>query len=83
MTLFEEKLFQLNEEELFGKPKSLAVEGSEFMKNFGTIGNITKEVIDSLASKDYILYEDANYLQQEEMKLIKQLGDILSRIEKY
>lgn len=79
----EEALLRLNEEELFGKVHSVNIEQSEVMKNFGTLANMIQEAIENLKIRDTLLYEDAEKIAGMQMECMKQLGEILGKIEKY
>lgn len=83
MTKFEEGLIRLREEELFGKRNSIKVEGSDFMGNMGEIGKTVQDIIDGYTSKGYILCEDLDFFDETQMDCIKQLGDILAKLDEY
>ena len=83
MMTLEESLFNLNEDELFGKVETIEVEGSDIIKNMAIIQETAQQIIDYLTDKGTILFEDINYVTEKEMNCIKQLGEILERIEGY
>lgn len=79
----EEALICLNEEEIFGKEHSVDIEQSDIMKNLGTLGNMINEAMDKLKSRNRIMYEDAEEIAGMQMEVMKWLGNILDKIEKY
>jgi len=83
MMTLEESLFNLNEDELFGKVETIEVEGSDIIKNMAIIQETAQQIIDYLTDKGIILFEDINYVTEKEMDCIKKLGEILERIEGY
>lgn len=80
---FAEELLKLNEEELFGKQKSIDIEESDVMKNLGTLANMILEAIDCLKERDVLLYEDAQQISRSQFEAMEKLGDILEKINKY
>lgn len=76
-------MLQLDEEELFGKVKSIDIEQSDILKNLGTLSNMIQEAIDCLKNKDRVLYEDAEQISNIRMEAMKNIGDIIGKIEKY
>ena len=79
----EEALICLNEEEIFGEEHSVDIEQSDIMKNLGTLGNMINEAMDKLKSRNRIMYEDAEEIAGMQMEVMKWLGNILDKIEKY
>ncbi len=80
---FAEELLKLNEEELFGKQKSIDIEESDVMKNLGTLANMILEAMDCLKERDVLLYEDAQQISRSQFEAMEKLGDILEKINKY
>ena len=74
---------KLNEEELFGKQKSIDIEESDVMKNLGTLANMILEAMDCLKERDVLLYEDAQQISRSQFEAMEKLGDILEKINKY
>ena len=52
----EEKLIKLDEEDLFGKQKSVSTEQSDLLKNLAYMGNMIVEANDIIEARDAILY---------------------------
>ena len=80
---FAEELLKVNEEELFGKQKSIDIEESDVMKNLGTLANMILEAMDCLKERDVLLYEDAQQISRSQFEAMEKLGDILEKINKY
>lgn len=80
---FAEELLKLNEEELFGKQKSIDIEESDVMKNLGTLANMILEAMDCLKERDVLLYEDAQQISRSQFEAMEKIGDILEKINKY
>lgn len=80
---FAEELLKLNEEELFGKQKSIDIEESDVMKNLGTLANMILEAMDSLKERDVLLYEDAQQISRSQFEAMEKIGDILEKVNKY
>lgn len=80
---FAEELLKLNEEEIFGKQKSIDIEESNIMKNLGTLENMLIDAMDSLKERDVLLYEDAEQISKSQFEAMEKLGDVLEKIKKY
>ncbi len=83
MIKLEEALLQLNEDELFGKEKSVAVEQSEVLKNLGVLSKMLQEIMDIIISRDVILYDDAMKLSDMQKECMKWIGEMQFILEKY
>lgn len=83
MIKFEEALLQLNEDELFGKEKSVAVEQSEVLKNLGVLSKMLQEIMNIIISRDVILYDDAMKLSDMQKECMKWIGEMQFILEKY
>ena len=83
MIKLEEALLQLNEDELFGKEKSVAVEQSEVLKNLGVFSKMLQEIMDIIISRDVILYDDAMKLSDMQKECMKWIGEMQFILEKY
>ncbi len=79
---FAEELLNLDEEEIFGKQKSVDIEESDVMKNLGTLANMIMETIDSLKKRKFLLCEDAEQISEIQLEAIEKLGE-LEKVNKY
>lgn len=79
----EEELIKLDEEDLFGKQKSISTEQSDLLKNLSYIGNMIVETNDIISSRDTILYDDAVTISKFQRMCSEDLGCILDVLRKY
>jgi hypothetical protein len=83
MTVLEEGLLRLNEEEIFGNINTTNIEGSEIIQGMAKIQSIVQEVIENMIDRGTILTEDLNFLTNKQKECIKNLGDILDKVNTY
>lgn len=83
MTALEEALIRLNEEELQGKKKTVEVEGADFMGKFAEINKLIQAIIDGAVNTEYVLYEDLEFIDEKQANCIKELGELMDRLEQY
>ena len=79
----EEELIRLDEEELFGKQKSVSTEQSDLLKNLAYIGNMIVEANDIIEARDTILYDDAVTISKFQKMCLEDIGCILDVLRKY
>ena len=79
----EEELIKLDEEDLFGKRKSVSTEQSDLLKNLAYIGNMILEAHDIIESRDTILYDDAVTISKFQKMCLEDIGCILDVLRKY
>ena len=79
----EEELIKLDEEDLFGKRKSVSTEQSDLLKNLAYIGNMILEAHDIIDSRDTILYDDAVTISKFQKMCLEDIGCILDVLRKY
>lgn len=77
---FEEQLYNLNEEEIFGKEEAQVVEGSDLLKHLAYLGKLLGEVADAITARETMLKEDMQIIDQAQIEAIRQLGEILDTI---
>lgn len=79
----EEELIKLDEEDLFGKQKSVSTEQSDVLKNLAYIGNMIVEAHDIIEARDTILYDDAVTISKFQKMCLEDIGCILDVLRKY
>lgn len=78
-----EGLVRLSEEELVNAPEIIEAEGADYMGTFGEIAKLVNDVIDGVVDKGYILFEDLEFFNEKQMNCIRELGELLDRLETY
>lgn len=79
----EERLIELNEEEIFGKEEKIEIEESEVIKNMRELISLIEEIMEILIKKGTILNKDAEEIGKVTMIIFQDFGDILEVVEKY
>jgi len=79
----EEELIRLDEEDLFGKQKSVSTEQSDLLQNLAYIRNMIVEANDIIEARDTILYDDAVTISKFQKMCSEDLGCILDVLQKY
>ena len=79
----EEELIKLDEEDLFGKQKSISTDQSDLLKKLAYIGNMIVEANDIIETRDTILYDDAVTISKFQKMCLEDIGCILDVLRKY
>lgn len=82
MLSFEEQLFNLREEEIFGKDeKKVEVEGSKVLEHCGFLSKLLNDLSEAINNKEKMLEEDIQLIDKTQLECIEKLGDILDKID--
>ena len=80
MTKFLESLNKLNMEERYEEEKNIMHSTNSVLKNFVFINNMLNEIENEINKRDYLLFEDEQFILQNTGECIKILGYINEKI---